>query len=159
PVARLGQAEPIQKSGLHRGFVVSNCTLVGGDSGGPLFDLDGKLIGIHSRIGLSLATNVHVPSDKFKEEWDKLVAGEVIGRPAKQSSAAVGVVFPSDDDEDAWIVEVDDEGPAAKAGLKPGDTITKFGGENIKSVKRFREVMKDKKPGDMVKMTVRRGVE
>jgi len=159
PVARLGQVEPIQKSGLHRGFMVSNCTLVGGDSGGPLFDLDGKLLGIHSRIGLSLATNVHVPSDKYKEEWDKLVAGEVIGRPAKTSGAVVGVVFPEDENDDAWIVEVDEDGPAAKAGLKPGDTVTRFGGEQIKTVKRFREMIKDKKPGDMVKMTVRRGVE
>jgi len=159
PVARLGQIEPPEKNRIHRGFVVSNCTLVGGDSGGPLFDLDGKVIGIHSRIGLSLATNVHVPSDKFKDEWDKLVAGEVIGRAPKSSGAVVGVVFPEDENEDAWIVEVDDEGPAAKAGLKPGDTITRFGGEQIKTVKRFREVMKDKKPGDVVKMTVRRGVE
>jgi serine protease Do len=159
PVARLGQIEPPERNRIHRGFVVSNCTLVGGDSGGPLFDLDGKVIGIHSRIGLSLATNVHVPADKFKDEWDKLVAGDVIGRPAKSTGAVVGVVFPEDENDDAWIVELDEDGPAAKAGLKPGDTITKFGGETIKTVKRFREIIKEKKPGDTIKMSVRRGVE
>ena len=36
---------------VRRSTVESDCTLVGGDSGGPLFDLDGKLVGIHSRIG------------------------------------------------------------------------------------------------------------
>jgi serine protease Do len=159
PVARLGQIEPPEKHRLHKGFVVSNCTLVGGDSGGPLFDLDGNVIGIHSRIGLSLNQNVHVPSDQFSIEWEKLVAGEVIGRQPKSNGAVVGVVFPEDENDDAWIVELDEEGPAAKAGAKAGDTITKFNGEQIKTVKRFRELVREKKPGDIVKLTVRRGVE
>ncbi len=161
PVARLGQMEPPEKHKIHTagGFLVSNCTLVGGDSGGPLYDLDGNVIGIHSRIGLSLATNVHVPADKFKTEWDKLVAGEVIGRAPKPPAAVVGVVFSEDENDDAWVAEVDDEGPAAKAGLKAGDTITKFNGEPIKTVKKFRDLIKDKKPGDIVKLGVRRGTE
>lgn len=161
PVARLGQMENPDKHRLHTagGFMVSNCTLVGGDSGGPLYDLDGNVIGIHSRIGLSLATNVHVPTDKFKEEWDKLVAGEVIGAKPKPVAAVVGVVFPEDENDDAWVAEVDEEGPAAKAGVKAGDTITKFNGEPIKTVKRFRELIKDRKPGDVVKLAVRRGTE
>jgi len=161
PVARLGQMEAPDKHRLHTagGFIVSNCTLVGGDSGGPLYDLDGKVIGIHSRIGLSLATNVHVPTDKFVIDWDKLVAGEVIGRQPKPPTAVVGVVFAEDENDDAYVVEVDEDGPAAKAGLKPGDTITKFNTEVIKSVKKFRDMIKDKKPGDTVKLAVRRGTE
>jgi len=154
PVARLGRIENNTKD-----LVRSNCTLVGGDSGGPLFDLDGNVVGIHSRIGLTLAQNIHVPSDWFKTDWDKLVAGEVVGRQAKSNGAVVGIVFPDDETDDAWVVELDDAGPAAKAGLKPGDTITKFGTEQVKSVKRFRELLRDKKPGDVVKLTVRRGVE
>ncbi|MCE9562999.1 MAG: S1C family serine protease [Planctomycetes bacterium] len=161
PVARLGQMQPPEKNKMHTagGFIVSNCTLVGGDSGGPLYDLDGKVIGIHSRIGLSLATNVHVPSDKFVVDWDKLIAGEVIGRAPKPPAAVVGVVFAEDENDDAYVVEVDEDGPAAKAGLKPGDTITKFNAEPIKTVKKFRDLIKDKKPGDVVKLSVRRGTE
>ena len=45
-------------------------------------------------------------------------------------------MFPEDEEDDAWLVKVDDDGPAAKAGLKPGDTITKFDGEQVKTVKR-----------------------
>ncbi len=69
--------------------------------GGPLFDLAGRcrLIGIHSRIGPSLANNHHVQTDQFKNDWDKLVAGEWVDKPAKVNHAYIGVVFPDDDEE------------------------------------------------------------
>jgi serine protease Do len=157
PVARLGRIENVD---VKRDLIRSNCTLVGGDSGGPLFDLDGNVIGIHSRIGLSLAQNIHIPTDSFKLQWEKLVAGEVFGKVAKKIvPPVVGVIFSDDDNDDAWITEVDDEGPAAKAGLKAGDTITKLNGEPIKTVKRFREVIKDHKPGEVVKFTIRRSTD
>lgn len=155
PVARLGRIENNTKS-----IVRSNCTLVGGDSGGPLFDLGGNVIGIHSRIGLSLAQNIHVPTEAFRAQWDKLIAGEVFGRIARKTTmvASLGVVFPEDEADDAWVTEeVDPETPAGKAGIKAGDTIVKFDSEVVKSVKRFRELLAMKKPADVVKLTVRRG--
>jgi S1-C subfamily serine protease len=69
----------------------------------------------------------------------------------------VGVVFSDDENDDAWLDQVDDDGPAAKAGLKPGDTIVKVNEGRIKSVKEFRQVIATKKAGDKVKITVRRG--
>jgi serine protease Do len=154
PVARLGRIQTNNKD-----LIRSDCTLVGGDSGGPLFDLDGKVIGIHSRIGLTLAQNIHVPADQFVADWDKLVAGDVVGKAPKASSVAIGVVFPEEENDDAWLVEVEEDGPAAKAGLKVGDTITKVNGDPIKTVKKFRDLMRDKKPGEVVKLTVRRSAE
>lgn len=61
-------------------FLVTDCTLSGGDSGGPLFNLDGKLIGIHSSIGWQVAENRHVPMQAFKENWDRLMKGDSWGR-------------------------------------------------------------------------------
>lgn len=153
PVARLGRM-----LGSEDGILRTDCTLVGGDSGGPLFDLNGKVIGIHSRIGFSLAYNIHVQTDQFKAEWDKLVAGDWIDKPAPKSGGAYfGVVFPDDDEEDAWLKDVLKGDPADKAGLEPGDTIVKFNDTTVKSVKQFRKLMDACKPGDMVKITVRRG--
>lgn len=156
PVARLGRVETNNKD-----IVRSNCTLVGGDSGGPLFDLDGNVVGIHSRIGLTLAQNIHVPTELFEAQWKQLIKGEVFGKVGKKPSAAtafLGVVFPDDDDDDAWITEeVESETPAGKAGLKAGDTIVKFDGQPVKTVKRLRELIAQKKPGDTVKLTIRRG--
>jgi serine protease Do len=155
PVARLGRV-----LGTGDRVLRTDCTLVGGDSGGPLFDLNGRVIGIHSRIGLSLALNYHVPTDQFKHDWDKLVAGEWVDKPAsaKGSGAYIGVVFPEDDEEDAWLKDVVEGDPADKAGLKAGDTITRFNESVVKSVKQFRKLMEAVKPGDKVKLGVRRGV-
>ena len=87
------------------------------------------MVGIHSRIGLTLAQNIHVPTELFKAQWDKLVDGEVswASREGPGTAAFLGVVFPEDEDDDAWITEeVEADTPAGKAGLKAGDTITKF---------------------------------
>ncbi|HYW79589.1 MAG TPA: trypsin-like peptidase domain-containing protein, partial [Thermoguttaceae bacterium] len=71
PVVRVGR---VLKS---KGDVIqTDCLLVGGDSGGPLFDLEGKVIGINSRIGNSPTLNFHVPVDIFHENWDRLVNSE-----------------------------------------------------------------------------------
>jgi serine protease Do len=153
PVARLGRV-----LGTDKHIIRTDCTLVGGDSGGPLFDLNGKVIGIHSRIGLGLALNYHVQADQFKNDWDKMVAGEWVDKPAAKSGGAyIGVVFPDDDEEDAWLKDVVEGDPADKAGMKAGDTITRFNESVVKSVKQFRKLMDVAKPGDKVKMGVRRG--
>lgn len=155
PVARLGRVKDSSKSAMQ-----TDCTLVGGDSGGPLFDLNGRVIGIHSRIGPSLAYNIHVPADAFKAEWDKLVAGEWVDAPAaKVASGYLGVVFPEDEEDDAWVTELAEGGPAAKAGLKPGDTITKYNGTAVKSVKQFRKLMEGTKPDQVIRLVVRRGTD
>ena len=56
--------------------IQTDCLLVGGDSGGPLFDLQGKVIGINSRIGNSPTLNFHVPVDVYLDNWDRLVGSE-----------------------------------------------------------------------------------
>ena len=57
--------------------------LLGGDSGGPLFDFDGKVIAIHSRISKRPDQNFHVPIESFRANWDffrkeKLLTNEKI---------------------------------------------------------------------------------
>jgi len=56
--------------------IQTDCPLVGGDSGGPLFDLEGKVIGINNRIGSPTSMNFHVPVDVYHDNWDRLANGE-----------------------------------------------------------------------------------
>jgi S1-C subfamily serine protease len=57
--------------------IQSDCTISGGDSGGPLFDLYGNVIGIHSRIAPSLDINLHVPAKTYLDTWQTLQAGKM----------------------------------------------------------------------------------
>ncbi|MCG8484974.1 MAG: trypsin-like peptidase domain-containing protein [Clostridia bacterium] len=64
----------------YRGFLQTSCIMMPGDSGGPLFDLNGKVIGINSRIDEDLKENYFAPVDKVRENWEKLVDSEVFNR-------------------------------------------------------------------------------
>ncbi len=71
PVVRVGRILRCDET-----VIQTDCPLVGGDSGGPLFDLEGRLIGINSRIGGSTTANFHVPVDIFHDRWDRLLKGD-----------------------------------------------------------------------------------
>jgi hypothetical protein len=74
PVVRIGRVLAAGRS-----FLRTDCPLVGGDSGGPLFDMTGRVIGIHSRIGLTMNDNIDVPVDTYRQTWDRLARGESWG--------------------------------------------------------------------------------
>jgi len=84
PPVRLGRVIKVYETVLQ-----TDCTIMGGDSGGPLFDLQGRVIGIHSRISKDLADNLHVPSDAFHEAWDKLVDGKKYPKPIASKMLAL----------------------------------------------------------------------
>ena len=140
------------------GALGTDCTLVGGDSGGPLFNMDGKVVGIHSRIGGSLTSNIHVPIYTFNETWDRLVDGEDWGGAFGRGGPFIGVVGEPDSDV-AKIVEVQDDSPAAKAGIQIDDIIIEFGGKEVTNFETLARAVRTKKPGDKVKVKVSRGEE
>jgi S1-C subfamily serine protease len=134
--------------------ITTDCTLVGGDSGGPLFDMNGRIIGIHSRIGNSLAANVHVPVSTYRDHWDRLVKGEAWGSQS-DIGPFIGVVGASDA-TDARIAHVNPGSPAEAAGIKPGDVITRFNGNPLSDFASLSRAVRQHEPGDRVKVEVRR---
>lgn len=66
-----------------KAYYRSDCTVSGGDSGGPLFDLAGKVIGIHSSIGERLEENRHVPIGAFKDSMERMKKGDSWGALSK----------------------------------------------------------------------------
>ncbi len=64
----------------HEAFIRTDCTVVGGDSGGPLLDLAGKVIGVHSSVGVDLSRNNHAPAEAVRLDWDRMIKGERWGR-------------------------------------------------------------------------------
>ncbi|MCS7034379.1 MAG: S1C family serine protease [Phycisphaerae bacterium] len=137
-------------------FIQTDAVLVGGDSGGPLFTLDGKLIGIHSRIGAPNHDNRHVPIDKFTATWERLAAGED-WNPIEdamgwlRNSPWLGVAI-EDDPAGARITLVDQAGPAREAGLQPGDIITSFNGKQVVNADDLRTLIRSSKIGENVEI-------
>ena len=137
--------------------IVTDCSLIGGDSGGPLFDLQGKLIGIHSRIGVDVDDNMHVPMKVFMTSWDRLANSEAWGTlPGFKPVIGVTASRTSDAKKECVIGSVSANGPAAQAGVKPGDQIVRFNGSEITSFDRLKEEVDATVPGERVTLEVLR---
>lgn len=141
-------------------WVVTDCTLIGGDSGGPLFDLHGRVIGINSNIGSSLSQNQHVPVDVFIANWGRMLDGETWNsRPAGDLNRPVlGINLDTEPvDNGVPVASVLPGSPAEKAGIKAGDIIQKVNGETVKTRAELIEVVSQKKVGATVKLVGLRG--
>jgi serine protease Do len=152
PVVRIGR---IQRN--NSTTIVTDCTIMGGDSGGPLFDLDGKLIGVGSRCDNRLTINIHVPIECYNDHWDRLAKGEDFDSQ-NEDVAFLGIV-PEDDAEEAKIGHVYEDSGAAKAGINVEDVIIRFDDTKIEGFDDLIPLIRKKKPGDAVKIEVRRGEE
>ncbi len=154
PVVRLGRILSPRDN-----EVMTDCTLVGGDSGGPLWDMEGRVIGINSRIGGSLTQNIHVPVDTYRETWDRLAKSEVwggsrFGGPLP-GGPFVGVVGAESDDS-CKITQVIPDSPAFKAGIKVGDIIKAFDGDVVKNFSDLVEMIGRRKVGDKIAVKIAR---
>ena len=76
-MVRLGRIIRVEDGNLQ-----TDCTISPGDSGGPLLDMFGRVIGIHSAISSSLTANYHVPITDFYQNWDQMV--KTLHTPPKQ---------------------------------------------------------------------------
>jgi serine protease Do len=154
---KLGRTPPLRLGRLleTRGnYLRSDCTLVGGDSGGPLFDLDGNVIGIHSRIGSTVNDNVHVPVDTFRDAWQRLANSEEWGDSMFLSRKPyLGI---DTDPPTCRILTVHPKSPAARAGLKVGDVVTSFDGKDVSNFAGLAFQLSTHRPGATVNVVVLR---
>jgi len=149
-VFRLGRVISVSRNTIR-----TDCKLLGGDSGGPLFDLGGKVIGIHSRISSAPDQNYHVAMIAFHDDWDGLKASKTIEPVSESERGYLGINFSSDANG-VRVTRVGEETSAAKAGLKPGDIITHFNGKKLYSGNGVRDLIEKTKIGDKIKIKVER---
>ena len=148
-VARLGR---VIRLGL---LMQTDCTLMGGDSGGPLFDMHGRVVAIHSRISESTTENFHVPIETYLETWTRLVKGEFWGeeRPAPQATIGVrGIDGPGG----CRLESLNPEGPASRAGLRVGDIVLRVGTEPVRDAESLVRLVRRSSPGEEIMLVVAR---
>lgn len=146
------------------GGIFSDCTLIGGDSGGPLFDLAGKVVGIHSSINASADHNRHIAVDTFVGDWDDLMAsknwGELRMSGNDLNRPKLGLSFDNENHEGgAKIIGIAENTPTEKLGLKEGDIVTKFDGTAINNSWALMRELSDREVGKVVPIEVKRGEE
>ncbi len=154
PVPRLGRIIAMDANTL-----VTSCTTIGGDSGGPVFDLAGRVIGINSRIGQSLVRNMHVAIDRYTADWKRLTAGESWGTAITSPAGLELGLSLAEDRQGVRVQQVMGNSAASRAGIKYQDLIVKLEDQPIYGRNHFAELLEEYHEGDVLHMEVLRGRE
>jgi serine protease Do len=143
--------------------IITDAVLIGGDSGGPLFDLTGRLIAIHSSIGDSIAENRHVTIDLFHRDWDRLKRGDTWGElpelnepGEKRRPGKIGVVVDRTSAR-AVVKSVTEHSPADESGIQVGDIIIEFNRTQIRNGDHLIELIKSYNAGQVFPLVIERG--
>ncbi|MCT7298573.1 DegQ family serine endoprotease [Ralstonia sp. CHL-2022] len=144
-------------------FIQTDVAVNPGNSGGPLFNQRGQVIGINSQIysqtggyqGLSFAVPIDVA---MKVEQQLVSTGKVtrgrLGIAVQEVDQSLADSFKLPKPEGALVNSVEDGGPAAKAGLQPGDVILQIGDARIDRSGDLPEQVADIKPGSTVPLQI-----
>nr|WP_246427038.1 Do family serine endopeptidase [Sphingopyxis panaciterrulae] len=150
-------------SGPYDRYIQTDTAINRGNSGGPLFDLQGNVVGITnmliSPVGANIGVNFAIPADAAIPVIEALKSGE---RP-QRGYLGVGIVPMTDDyaaavglpkDRGEIVQRLEDGGPAAKAGLKRGDIVTKVGGKDVTPQQSLSYLIANEKPGTRVPLEI-----
>jgi serine protease Do len=151
------------QSGPYDNYIQTDAAINRGNSGGPLFNLDGEVIGINTAIispsGGSIGIGFAVPSktalpviDQLKEfgETRRGWLGVRIQQVTEEIAESLSIKPP----RGALVAGVDDKGPAKPAGIEPGDVIVKFDGKDIKEMRDLPRVVADTPVGKQTPVVI-----
>jgi len=145
-------------------FIQTDASINQGNSGGPLFNLDGDVIGINTAIiapgqSGSIGIGFAIPSNAASNVITQLIKyGETkrgwLGVRIQQVTKEIADVEKLKNTEGALVASVGEESPAKKAGLKAGDIILKFDGEKIDKMRDLPKLVSNTKVGKTVELEI-----
>ena len=151
-------------SGSYDDFIQTDAAINRGNSGGPLFNMDGEVIGVNTAIlspnggsigiGFSMASNVVSKVVEQLEEFGETRRGW-LGVKIQPVTPDIAESLGLDEAKGAMVTDVP-AGPAADAGMKAGDVITSFAGGEVKDPRELVRRVADAPVGEAVDVTVQR---
>jgi serine protease Do len=156
-------------SGPYDNYIQTDAAINRGNSGGPLFNLDGDVIGINTAIispsGTSVGIGFAVPSKTATSVVEQLrefkeVRRGWLGVKIQQVTDDIGESLGVKPVRGALVAGIDEKGPAGPAGIQAGDVIVKFDGKDIKEMKELPRIVADTPVGkDVEVIIIRKGKE
>ncbi|MCB8823166.1 Do family serine endopeptidase [Microvirga rosea] len=153
------------RSGLYSDFLQTDASINRGNSGGPLFNAKGEVIGVNTAIyspsGGNVGIGFAVPSRNAQTIAEQLIrAGRVerghIGVRLQELTPAIAQALGRPDEKGVLIASVDPGGPAEKAGIRLGDVVIGFNGNPVESGRDLSRAIAAAKPGTQVSVAVHR---
>ena len=156
-------------SGPYDNYIQTDASINRGNSGGPLFNLEGEVVGVNTAIispsGGSIGIGFAVPSKTALPVIDQLKQfGETrrgwLGVRIQQVTDEIAESLKISPPRGALVAGIDDKGPAKPAGIEPGDVIIKFDGKDIKEMRDLPRVVADTPIGKQTPVIIiRKGKE
>lgn len=148
--------------GSYDDFIQTDVAINRGNSGGPLFDMDGNVIGVNTAIlsptGYSVGISFSVPSELAETVVDQLIEyGETrrgyLGVRPQKVSPTLAQSYGLDDTYGALVTAVVADSPAAKAGLEKGDLITEISGKRLENSRLLSRQIAETDIGKTIEVT------
>ena len=143
-------------------YIQTDASINSGNSGGPLFNMDGDVIGINTAIlgkGGSIGIGFSIPSNSAKKVIDQLIKfGETkrgwLGVRIQTVTQEIADIEKLDEPRGALVASVAEKSPSDKAGIKAGDIITEFNGVKIKEMKELPKIVAQTEVGKTVDVKI-----
>lgn len=157
------------QSGPYDNYIQTDAAINRGNSGGPLFNLNGEVIGVNTAIispsGGSIGIGFAVPSKTVVPVIDQLrefkeVRRGWLGVRIQQVSDEIAESLSVRPSRGALVAGIDEKGPAKPAGIEPGDVIVRFDGKDVKEMRDLPKIVADTAVGkDVEVIVIRKGKE
>jgi Do/DeqQ family serine protease len=162
-ISAKGRQSPGRSNRTYEDFLQTDAAINRGNSGGALVNLRGELIGIPSQIlsqtGGNIGIGFAIPTKMARTVMDQLIrSGKVrrgkLGIWVGEVSPAIAKQFGYTGTHGAFVEDVEKDGPADQAGVKPGDIVTEFQGQRIQESTQLRNLSSQSAPGTTAKFKV-----
>ncbi|TES91143.1 MAG: Do family serine endopeptidase [Candidatus Cloacimonadota bacterium] len=154
---------PLIHGPTYQDFIQTDAAINSGNSGGPLVNIDGEIIGINSAIASPSGGNVGIgfaiPINLAKSIANQLIKkGKItrgwLGVAPQELTPEIAKGFGLKDTRGVLIAKVISDSPADKGGLEDGDIIIKFDAKQVEDLSKFRFMVAEAEPGKRVKIAI-----